>query len=331
MKATKGLWMHLGLFGVATAVAFATASTKHEPAEGKRVEAEIWPGPPEAVRQITFESEERKVTVVPTKDAAGQFAIVEVTKEPPKNPVADGGVSSIPKPAEPKRFIAVDEAEKLIQAMAPAKSYRSLGKVEAQRLVDYGLDKPEAKLSIQLGEKTYRLEIGALTPGSGDYYVRDPDSGAVHTLSADTIGKLKFGESRLLEHDLHGFAVDDVRTIEFAANGKLRKVVRVQGKTDTWADSATPTVVDETAGNWLVKVQRLRPQSYVEKPTNVPATPIVRLDYHDKSGKVGYLELYRVSEAPKKYLARSERSRWYVEIPATAAEPIEQDIPTLLK
>jgi hypothetical protein len=270
------------------------------------------------------------VTVVPAKDGEGRFAVVEVKKE--LNPVqhADAGVSA-PKTQETKRFVSVDEAEKLIAAFAPAKSYRTLGRLEPARLTDYGLDKPESKLSVTVGNKTYRLEVGSLTPGSGDYYVRDPDGGLVHTFSADTIGKLKFGESRLVEHDLHGFAADDVKSVEVLANGKTRKVVRIAGKPNAWADAATPSVADETVGNWLVKVQRLRPLNYVEKPTNLPEKALVRVEYQDQKGKAGYLELLRCTDTQKKYLVRSERSRWYVEIPASAAEPIEQDIATVVK
>jgi hypothetical protein len=318
------------LFGVAAVVAFASASFKTEPSEGKRVEAELWPGPPSAVRQITFESEETKASVVPARDPAGQYAVVEVTKLASKNPKADAGTSSVKAP-ETKRFIAVDEAEKLLSAIAPAKSYRSLGKLEPARLVDYGLDKPESKITVTVGDKSYRLDVGALTPGSGDHYVRDPETGLVSTFTAEVIGKLKFSEGRLLEHDFHGFSTDDVRSIEVLAGGKTRKVVRIEGKPNAWADAATPTVVDETVGNWLLKVQRLRPQNYVEKPSNVASSALVRVEYHDQKGKVGYFELFRCTDAEKKYLGRSERSRWYVEVPHTSAEPVEQDIATIVK
>jgi hypothetical protein len=331
MKPTKGLWLHLGLLVAAGVVAYASASAKHEPAEGKRVEAEIWPGPAEAVKLVTYESDERRVVVTPAKDSVGVYAVVEATKQPPKSSLPDAGVSAAPTGPETKRFIAVDEAQKLVSALAPAKSYRSLGKLDPGHLGDYGLDKPEAKLSIQLGDKTYRMEVGALTPGSGDYYVRDPATGLVHTFSADILGKLKFGESRLLEHDLHGFAADDVRSVVISANGKQRKVVRYEGKADAWADAASPTVVDETAGNWLLKVQRLHPASYVEKPTAIGATPALRVEYFDKKGKAGFFELYRRTDQEKKYLGRSERSRWYVEVPTSAAEPIEQDLPSVVK
>ncbi|HEY5956829.1 MAG TPA: hypothetical protein VIV60_09765, partial [Polyangiaceae bacterium] len=142
MKATKGVWLHLSLLVAAAVVTYASTSVKHEPAEGKRVEAEIWPGPAEAVQQVTYESDERRVVVTPAKDALGAYAVVEATKLPPKVEATDAGVAAASMGAETKRFIAVDEAQKLLSSLAPAKSYRSLGKLDAGRLSDYGLDKP---------------------------------------------------------------------------------------------------------------------------------------------------------------------------------------------
>jgi hypothetical protein len=330
MKATKGLWLHLGLLGAATAVAFASASTKKEPAQGSRIETELWPGPANAVREITYETEDRKFTVLPAKDATGVYAVVEMTKDASKNPQADSG-TVLPQQPETKRFIAVDEAEKLIAEIAPAKSYRSLGKIDPARLVDYGLDKPEAKLAVKVSDKTYRLEIGSQTPGSSEYYVRDPERGLVNTFSSDALVKLKYADSRLIEHDMHGFPTADVQVVEITAGGKARRVVRFEGKADAWADPATPTTADETVGNWLLKIQRLRIAAYVEKPLGVPEKPFVRLEYHDKKGRVGYLELFRRTDIEKKYLARSERTRWFIEVPATSAEPIEQDVASVVK
>lgn len=334
MKATKGLLFHAGLLCVAAIIGWVSASSRNEPSDGRRVEAELWPGPIEAVSRISYEGEGQSVNVSPAKDSVGQFAVVEVTKTAkPDLGMAGAGptLAAATNAPETKRFISVDEAEKLLSAMAPAKSYRSLGKLDAAQLVDYGLDKPEAKLTVVVGGKSHQIEVGALTPGSGDHYVRDPGSGFVYTYSADQIGKLKFAESRLFEHDLHGFNVDEVKSVEVLAGGKSRKVVRVDGKANAWADVATPAAVDETVGNWLLKVQRLRPQSYVEKPSGLPSSGFVKLEYFDQKGKAGYLEVYRAMTPEKKYFARSERSRWYVEIPASSAEPIEQDVTTVVK
>jgi hypothetical protein len=320
----------LGLFGAAVAVAFTSQSHEDEPTEGRRVEAELWSGSPDQVESILLTSEERLVKILPKKDDKGRYGIVEVTKlADPKD--ASGGVSSATpaKPEAPKRFISVDAVEVLLPALAPAKSYRTIGKLDAKRLADYGLEKPETFLEVRIGGKTHKLDIGALTPGSGDYYVRNAATGEVNTFTAEAITRMKYGESRLLEHDLHGFKADDVQNVWITAGGKTRKLTRVEGKS-AWADAATPDKPDETSSNWLLKVQRLKPASYLEAVANLSAA-FVRVEYRDAKSQLGYVDLFRSTGAELKYYGRSERSRWYVELPKGLAEPVDQDLGTVLK
>jgi hypothetical protein len=330
MKPTQGLFIHLGLFGVATVVALTSASHKSDPSEGKRVEAELWGGQPDAVEAVTYTTDDRIVKLSPSKDAEGRFAVVEVTKTASaKADEEKSDKASTLSSNEPKRFISVDAIEGLLPTLAPAKSYRTLGKLPQSRLVEYGLDKPESTLEIKIAGTVHKLDIGALTPGSGDYYVRDPSTGVVNTLSAEPLTRLKYGESRLLEHDLHGFKADDVQTITVSSNGKTRKLQRIEGKT-AWANPETPTVQDETAGNWLLKIQRLKPQTYVEKPTTLGSV-LLRVDYSDAKTKLGYIEFYRSTGADQKYFARTERTRWYVELSKSLVEPIDQELGSVLK
>ena len=335
MKPTKGLWLHLGLFGVAATVAMVSARTKDDPSEGRRVEAELWSGQPDQIEAIQLASDEQIVKLVPAKDAQGRYAIVEVTRlksasEDTKGKLADAkDKPANAKPEEPKRFVSVDAVEALLPALAPAKSYRTLGKLETARLVDYGLDKPESNLLVKIAGVEHRLDVGALTPGSGDYYVRDPATGIVNTLAAETLNRLKYGESRLLERDLHGFKADDEQVVTVSSGGKSRVLKRVEGKS-AWANPETPTVQDETAGNWLLKVQRIKPMNYVEKPGNL-GTVLIRVDYSDAKSKLGYVELYRSTGSEQKYYAKSERSRWIVEVSKSVAEPIDQDLGSVLK
>jgi hypothetical protein len=331
MKPTKGLSIHLGLFGVATLVAFTAATHKTEPVEGKRVEAELWGGKPDAIESITLTSDERIVKVTPHKDAEGRYAVVDITKTTSNAKSEDGDTdsSNVSSAKGPKQFIAVDALEALLPALAPAKSYRSLGVLPQTRLVEYGLDKPESTLQVRISGQTHQLDIGAFTPGSSDYYVRNPATGVVTTFAAESITRLKYGESRLIERDLHGFKVDDVENVVVSAGGKSRKLQRIVGK-PAWADLATPTVQDETAGNWLLKVQRLKPVNFVEKPANL-GTVFVRVDYNDAKRSLGYLELYRSTGTEQKYFARTERTRWVVELPKSLVEPIDQDLGSVVK
>lgn len=328
MKPTQGLYTHVGVFGLAIAFAWYTAERKAEPSEGRPVEATLWGGTADQVESIQLTSDDQVVRVAPAKDAVGRYAVVEVTRLKTQADEVDAK-ASLPKSDAPKRFISVDAIEALLPSIAPAKSYRTLGKLEPSRLGDYGLDKPEANLTVKIAGTEHRLDIGALTPGSGDYYVRDPATKVVCTLAAEAITRLKFGESRLVEHDLHGFKADDVKAVTVSAGGKSRRLLRIEGKS-AWATPETPAVQDETAGNWLLKVQRVRPQTYVEKPADM-GTAFARIEYSDGKAQLGYLELYRSTSNSGKYFAKSERSRWIVEVPKSVVEPIDQDLGSVIK
>src|SRR5205814_2751065 len=62
---------------------------------------------------------------------------------------------------------------------------------------------------------------------------------------------------------------------------KTRELVRVPDKKEGWADGATPTKLDETAGNWMTKLARLHVQDWVEKPAQPLGADsnIVHVDY----------------------------------------------------
>jgi hypothetical protein len=84
----------------------------------------------------------------------------------------------------------------------------------------------------------------------------------------------------------------------------------------------------------MSKLGRLRGRDFVEKPSKalLPEDAIVRLEYFDAGKSIGFVELYKLlGEKGNDYLARTEWDRWYVKVPATAAEQIEQDLGSVLK
>jgi hypothetical protein len=91
-------------------------------------------------------------------------------------------------------------------------------------------------------------------------------------------------------------------------------------------------VADETASNWITKLNQLRVSSYEEKFSNTP-TPVLRVEYGDTKSDLGYIELFRVGQTSDadKYYARTERTRWYAEIAKSQAEQIERDVVMVAK
>ena len=340
----KPLVLHGGLLVVAAGLAYSVWNKDEAVPEKQQALVDVWGGSQASFTKLSFEGKTRKVRLEGQKDALGYYYVTTVDKEdaPPADPHA--GVPNAPlkapdgSEAKPKketsRFVSVKAGETLVKALAPLQAVRAVGKVEANRNEEFGLDKPEGTLKVTIDGKEHVLVIGGTTPGGSERYARYQNSGEVFAISGDIAQSLMFGDSRLPERELHGFKNDEVSKVRLQKAGKSRELVRVKDKNEGWGDPSAPTKQDETAGNWMSKLGRLRGSDFVEKPSKAlrPEDAIVRVEYFDAGKSIGFVELYKLpGEKGNDYLARTEWDRWYVKVPATAAEQIEQDLGSVLK
>jgi hypothetical protein len=339
----KPLALHAAALVVSAGLAYSVWN-KDEPApEKEQPTVDVWTGSQATFGKLSFEGKTRKVRLETRKDDLGYFYVGTVDKEEatPSNPHA--GVPGAPlKPPEgdgkePKkettRFVSVKAGETLVKALAPLRALRAVGKVEPGRYEEFGLDKPEGTLKVTVDGKEHTLVLGGTTPGGGERYAKY-QNGEVFAISSDIAQSLMFGDSRLPERDLHGFKNEDIERVRIQKGGKTRELVRVKEKNDGWGDPATPSKQDETAGNWVTKLNRLRGTDFVEKPAALlkPADALVRVEYFDGGKVVGFVELYKVpGDKGNDYLARTEWARWYVKVPAATGEQIETDVASVLK
>ena len=330
MKRSWRLWVHVGLLGVASGLAWFMSGRVEEPANANGPSADLWKVDAEKLRSISFDSSDKHILVEPKKDKVGSFAVVTV-ETLGSAPAPDAGVSMAPKPQK-KRFISVDAAEKMLEGFARFRTLRTIGKLDKARLAEFGFDKPTGVIKVDVAGTARTLTVGANTPGGGSYYVREEPTGLVQVAVGEPISTLQYAEGRMTERDLHGFKVDEAMRLAVQAGGKRRQLMRVTGKPNAWADATKPTVEDETASNWVTKLSQLRINAYEEKFQNTP-TPILRVEYGDAKSELGYIELFRVTEgnSPLKYIVRTERSRWYAEIVKSQAEQIEKDVGLVAK
>lgn len=338
MTLLKGQLVHLGLLGVAGVLAIGVW-TRDDDAQltSKSSEVEVWSGNPDSVTALSFESATRKVRIEPRKDALGRWYVTTVDKDsaPPVSPApgADAGAAANPPKHSSERFVSVKAADELVKTLAPLHALRKVGKVEGTRAEEFGLDKPEGTLKLTIGGKPQSLLIGGVTPGGSERYARS-GTGEVFAVAGDVVQNLLFAESRLPERELQPFQPEEATRVKVSKGGKSRELTRVPDKKEGWADSATPSKLDETAGNWMTKLGRLHVQDWVEKP-RAPLgaeSSVVRVDYFAGSKPLGSLELYRVpGEKGNEYLARSEYSRWFARVMTSSAEQVDQDSVSLLK
>ncbi|HYQ01763.1 MAG TPA: DUF4340 domain-containing protein [Polyangiaceae bacterium] len=341
MTLLKGQILHLGALGVAAVLAVGVWTRDEDPkVSTQSTQVEVWGGEPDSVTALSYESSTRKLRLEPKKDALGRWYVGTVDKDDPASPPNPHGAAGGAPAAEPAptkhttvRFVGVKAADDLLKTLAPLRALRAVGKVEGSRAEEFGLDKPEGTLKLTVGGKQQSLVIGGPTPGGTERYAR-AQSGDVFAISGDIAQSLMYADSRLPERDLQSFKPDEATRVKVSKAGKTRDLSRIPDRNEGWADSATPTKLDETAGNWMSKLGRLHVQDWVEKPSALPGPDnlVVRVDYFAGSKPLGNLELYKVpGEKGNEYLAKTEYGRWFSRVIASAAEQVDQDSTSLVK
>ena len=338
MSLLKGQLVHLALLGVAGVLAVGVW-TRDDDAQLalKPSEVLVWGGTPESVTALSFENATRKLRLEPKKDERGRWYVGTVDKDEPSlvhtPPGADGGAPTTPPKHDTIRFLSVKAADDLVKSLAPLHALRAVGKVEGTRAEEFGLDKPDGTLKITVGGKEQTLTFGSATPGGTERYAKS-GSGDVYAVSGDIVQGLLYAETRLPERELHEFKPEEATLVKVSKGGKIRELSRVAGKNEGWADAATPTKLDETAGNWMTKLGRLHVQDWVEKPSAAlgPGSNVVSVAYFAGSKPLGTLDLFRVpGEKGNEYFAKTEYSRWYARVVTSSAEGVEQDLGSVVK
>ncbi len=334
----KGLYVHGGVLCLAAVLAASVWTKEDEAKKPNAAQVEVWNGSVEALESISFESATRKVRLEAKKDERGRYYVGSVEKDETKPPPGHPGVDATSPAGETKhesiRFVGVKAADEYATKVASLMALRSVGKIEGNRAEEFGLDKPEGTLKVKVGGREHALVIGGGTPGGQERYAKLQENGAVYAVPGDLAQGMLYAESRLIERELHGFNDSEPTKVRIAKGAKSRETVRLPDKKEGWADVASPTKLDETIGNYMTKVNRLRVMDYVEKPAAPlkPEDAVLRIDYFVGTKAVGFLELFKVpGEKGSDYLARTEQGRWYVKVLASAAEQVEQDLPGLLK
>jgi hypothetical protein len=331
----NGVLVHAAVLVIAAGVA--TFLWTREKEGGKPLVAgdvTVWPGRSEDVHHITYESKTRKVDLETKQDSAGRYLEGTVEKEsgPPKHAADAGPPAKPPPPKTIVTLVSVTEGQKVLDALAPLKALRDVGKLGDDRLGEFGLTTPEATLTVDVGGTSRKLLVGSSAGASGDRYVKDPASGEVYAVKGDLLKDLDSADSRMLEHELHEWKDAEIKTATLTAGAKKRSLVRGgEGGKHFWADASTPDAQDETISNWITKLERLRPTEFVATAPGKREV-VLRVDY--AAGRaLGFLELAKApgDKGKADYFVTTERTRLPAKVTATTAEQVEQDLGGVLK
>jgi hypothetical protein len=338
MNVRRSFFVHLGLLVLAGASAAYVWTREEQPKALVQAEATIWSGNAKDVQKVVFEGKTKKVVLEAKEDKTGAYYVGTLEREatPPSPHGPDAKAAPPPSAGRTKtEFVAVGTAQKLVEALAPLKALRAIGRIPEERVEEFGLKDPEGTLSVTIGGTERKLVLGGTTPGGGDRYVRDPASGEGYVIDGEAVRDLDTAETRLVERELHEWKEAEVTAATVSSGGKTRQLVRggPDGKR-FWADPAAADQRDETAGNWMTKVDRLKPTDYVLTGPE-GKQDILRIEYAAGSRPLGWIELARVPAADPNakpdYLVRTERTRFFAKVPAASAEQIEQDLGSIVK
>src|SRR5258706_10720085 len=160
MNPLRGVSIHAGLLvlgGVAAAFAWSKDKTPHSAQE---TNVTVWNVRPSDVTRIVHETKGKKIELEARDEKKGvrwYYGKVEYSPLPGSN---------TPPIQKPSVFASVGPATKVVEAFAPFKALRSLGKVPDSRAAEFGFDKKETSLTFTIGGKERKLIIGGIAPGA---------------------------------------------------------------------------------------------------------------------------------------------------------------------
>ena len=338
-NAARGPLVHLAVLAVSVAAAVGVWTRDKEPKAMAAGDITVWSGHADAVERVTFESKTHRVALDAKTDKVGRYFVGTTVRDAPAPapmPASDGGAPPVAAAAPPTTttLVSVGGADKLATALAPLKALRSLGRIGDDRAAEFGLAEPDGTVTFRVAGAEHKLILGGTTPGGGDRYVKDPASGEVYVLKGEPLRSLESAESSLMERELHEWKDGDVTALQIVAGGKTRALVRGGAEAKKfWADAAKPDENDETLGNWMSKLDRLRPTEFVAAPPEGRET-VVRLDYKGDRRDLGFIEIVKTKATePGKfeYFLQTERTRLFAKVSAALGEQLEQDLGSAVK
>ncbi len=335
----RSLGLHLGILAIASALG-ARAWLVEDDSKDADATISVWQADADGVERVEFSSEHSKLSLEAKSDAAGRYFVGELDREKKKSPASPHAQPPEPEETsdeEPEReqvrFVSVKEGTELAESLAKLSAKRSLGKLDAARESEFGFgDEEAARLAVVIGGQRRELVVGDNTPGGSDVYAKTGE-GDVFVIDGQITRDLQAAEARLMERSYASWEPDDVASARVKAEGGSRKLKRSEEQ-KFWADEQSPEEKDETASNWMEKLERLRIVEYVE---HVQGTlrPLFAVEFFGADGtQLGSVEVGArpTPEGDKEeYLVRSPHTRWWGRVLSSSAEQLSQDISSLVQ
>ncbi|MDH5492707.1 MAG: DUF4340 domain-containing protein [Myxococcales bacterium] len=278
---------------------------------------------PEQLRSILLRGEGSTVRVQLEDDAEPWITLSESA--------AEGGVGA----RREARFLGGPGVAAYFADVAPLRALRALGSIDPDGLEELGLEHPRQRLTIECDAKEHTFEIGEAAYGSGSRYVRAAGDPEIYLLASGLIRRLEAAEHGLMQRQLHRFEASQIASLTLEAGNRSRELLhrnRQDPADARWVDAERPDRVETPLDQWVNQVHRLQAQAYLPAGPPPPGERLLSIRYEDAQGEaIGELELRRVEGVQGlAYVARTEITEVWVQLPASLVREIEAGLPSVL-
>jgi hypothetical protein len=269
---------------------------QREPA-GAPGEEVVVEAPKRALERVRYEDKERWVELFRNAQEDGALWLRLGTKAEPPPPV--------------RELRANEAAQKLFERFAPLRATRNLGKLDAGKLAEVGLQGSPRKLTVALASGEHAFTVAAPPGGWGSPYLQRDADGLVFLLGPSLLPELESAAQRLVDRRLHTFepgGYDALTVTQGNASRTFLATAQGQGPVSL-APQESPEAPDEFARNWHERVWRLAPVELLgrgEEPPGGAPEVVFRVEYRKAGKALGELTLARGASGD--FYARTEHT-----------------------
>jgi hypothetical protein len=232
----------------------------------------------------------------------------------------------------------------LLAELLPLRALRDLGQLDKARDAEFGFDKATTTFKMSCGGQSIALTIAGRTYGNNDSYARDQKSGKTYLLPGKPFVDLQAAQFKLMQNELHSFALADVDEAVITVGDTTRKLLQrdraIPGQAQ-WVDADKPDQRNEAFGNWLGRVAKMRVRKYLPRGADPgaelsdphgPPERVMTIEYKLEGKPKGRAEVVRIASegGAQFYYGRSETSEVWAALFDTLVKEIETDLPLVV-
>jgi hypothetical protein len=342
MKGKLGLLLHLAALVVAAVCAYLVFSAGKEKTEKGKVILEV---EPDQLTRLAFDSGKKQVVAVAREGGGFTMTVTEQIHKPVAAPKKDKDKKEGEKDAPPaakmitettvNTYRASQEFEKTLARLLPLRAERDLGKVDNQKLSQFGMVEAGRTLIVEAQKQKVTYLIGAQTYGGATTYVQEQPDGPVYLISSTLIRSLDVRGTRYLERRLVGVEKKDVERVAVGTLTASREFLQKkrEKKRNIWVPADSPDATADLFTNWVERAFRLGATEYLDQDPVPPPKPEFKLLYFRGSKKLDELQVASAeAEAGKRdFFARSGFTGGWVKLRRQDAEAVVNDLANVLE